>query len=197
MSYLLGLTGSIGMGKSTTAQMFAELGCDVWDADAAVHRLYSPNGAAVAPISKLFPRAIENNSVSRELLKKVIEKNEAALGQIERIVHPLVAHDRANFMKNATADILIFDVPLLFEGGGNVMMDSVVCVTVSPKIQEKRTMDRGTMTKNQYEMIVSKQMPTEKKISLSDFVVVTDSIEHAQQQVEEIVLKIRKQIANA
>ena len=103
------------MGKSTTADMFSEMGCEVWDADRAVHRLYKKDGKAIDPLSKVFPTAIINNTVSREKLKEILAQNPSEFERLEAIVHPLVAQDRADFIKNAKADILVFDIPLLFE----------------------------------------------------------------------------------
>lgn len=197
MKYKLGLTGSIGMGKSTTAQIFSEMGCDVWDADAAVHRLYAVGGAAVARIGKVFPTAIENGAVSRDILKSIIGNDPATLPQIEAIVHPLVAIDRAEFIKTTQSDIGVFDIPLLYETSGNKAMDGVVCVSISPKIQESRVLERGTMTIEQFEMIKAKQMPFIEKVAQSDFIVVTDTMEHARAQVAEILETIREQIKNA
>lgn len=197
MSFALGLTGSIGMGKSTTARMFAEAGCDVWDADAAVHRLYGVGGAAVAPIGALFPDAIVDGAVSRVVLKQIIGTNPEALKQIESIVHPLVAEDRAEFRANATSDILVFDIPLLFETGGDKAMDAVACVSVSAEIQKFRVMERGTMTEAQFEQIRQKQMPNDQKVARSDYVIVTDTPEHAREQVAQIVADIRGKLGHA
>jgi dephospho-CoA kinase len=197
MSFALGLTGSIGMGKSTTARLFAEAGCDVWDADAAVHRLYRAGGAAVAPIQALFPDAIVDGAVSRDALRPIIAANPDALKQIEAIVHPLVAQDRADFRSNATSDILVFDIPLLFETGGNAAMDAVVCVTAPPEVQKQRVMDRGTMTEAQFEQIRQKQMPNAQKVEQSDYVVVTDTLDHAAEQVAAILQEIRKGMSDA
>ncbi|WP_299349180.1 dephospho-CoA kinase [uncultured Shimia sp.] len=197
MSFRLGLTGSIGMGKSTTARLFAEAGCAVWDADAAVHRMYDTDGAAVQPIKEVLPGAIVDNAVSREKLKEMIGRDASVLGVIERIVHPLVAEDRAEFSRTASADILIFDIPLLFEGNGQATMDAVVCVSVSPEIQKKRVMERGTMTEAQFEQIRAKQMPNDEKCALSDYVVITDTLDHARAQVNKIVETIREQLADA
>ncbi|MEP5008065.1 dephospho-CoA kinase, partial [Roseobacter sp.] len=141
MSFRLGLTGSIGMGKSTTACMFAEAGCAVWDADAAVHRMYSKGGAAVGPIRYVLPDAIVDGAVSRGRLKDMIRQDASILETLEQIVHPLVVADRAKFFESATVDIVVFDIPLLFEGNGHVDMDAVVCVTVSPEIQQMRVME--------------------------------------------------------
>ena len=191
MTFCLGLTGSIGMGKSTTAQMFVDEGCDLWDADAAVHRLYAADGAAVAPLREVFPDAIQKNGVDRQALKQIISANPAALKQIEAIVHPLVAQDRAQFKTQATADILVFDIPLLFETGGDAAMDEVACVSVSADIQEQRVLKRGTMTKHQFELIRDKQMPDAEKRARSDYVIITDTVEHARAQVHTIVKQIR------
>ncbi len=197
MTFCLGLTGSIGMGKSTTARLFADAGCAVWDADAAVHRMYAPGGAAVGPIQDALPDAVIKGAVSREHLKQMIGQEPSVLSVIEQIVHPLVAQDRAGFLRTATADIAVFDIPLLFEGGGDKTMDAVVCVSVPPDVQKKRVLDRGTMTEDQFEHIRSKQMPNDEKCARSDYVVVTDTLDHAREQVNKIVATIREQLANA
>ncbi|WP_170771329.1 dephospho-CoA kinase [Ruegeria lacuscaerulensis] len=197
MSFALGLTGSIGMGKSTTAQMFVDEGCALWDADAAVHRLYSRGGAAVEPMQAAFPAAIVDDAVSRDALKQIITNDPAALKQIEGIVHPLVAADRAAFRANATADILVFDIPLLFETGGDEAMDAVACVSIPKGEQKRRVMARGTMTEAQFEQIRAKQMPNDEKCARSDFVIVTDSLDHARAQVQDVVRQIRAGLADA
>jgi dephospho-CoA kinase len=197
MSFLLGLTGSIGMGKSTTAKMFADLGCDVWDADAAVHRLYEKGGAAVAPIGAAFADAIVDGAVSRDVLKQIIAQDPDALKQIELIVHPLLTRDRADFRQSTQADILVFDIPLLFETGGNAAMDAVAVVSVSAQTQENRVLERGTMTLDQFRQIREKQMPDADKRARADYVITTDTPDHACQQVQAIVQEIRTKIKNA
>jgi len=197
MSFCLGLTGSIGMGKSTTAKMFAALGCEVWDADAAVHRLYGKDGAAVSRISAVLPEAVVDGVVSRDLLKQIISARPGALKEIERIVHPLVAHDRAVFREKSCADILVFDIPLLFENGGNAAMDAVAVVSVSEELQEKRVMERGTMSRDQFLHIKNLQMPDADKRAAADYVIITDSEDHARQQVQGIVDEIRAMTKNA
>jgi len=197
MSFCLGLTGSIGMGKSTTAKIFAELGCDVWDADAAVHRLYRQGGDAIAPIGAAFPEAIVGGIVSRDALKRVISHRADALPEIERIVHPLVAQDRAEFRKLAQSDILVFDIPLLFETGGDSAMDAVVVVSVSAELQETRVLERGTMTRDQFLHIKQKQMPDAEKRARADYVVITDTVDHARRQVQDIINQIRTKKKNA
>lgn len=194
MSFALGLTGSIGMGKSTTAKLFAEAGCAVWDADAAVHRLYAPGGAAVAPMAAEFPEAIVDGAVSRAVLKQIIGADPTALQRIERIVHPLVAEDREAFRAASGADIIVFDIPLLFEGGGEARMDATVTVSVPSDVQEARVMERGTMTPEQFRQIRDKQMPDAEKRARADYVVITDTLEHARAQVQRIVAEIRERL---
>lgn len=189
--FLLGLTGSIGMGKSTTGQMFAEEGCALWDADAAVHRLYGEGGDAVASLGAVFPEAVRNGAVSREILKDIIERNPGTLKQIEQIVHPLVSQDRAAFIESAASDIIVLDIPLLFETGGNARVDAVACVHVDAVTQAERVMARGTMTQAQFEAIRAKQMPSEEKCRRSDYLIETDTIEHARAQVQDILADIR------
>lgn len=197
MSFLLGLTGSIGMGKSTTAKMFAEQGCALWDADAAVHRLYSKGGAAVEPIAAMFPNAIENGTVSRDKLKDIIDKKSNALKQIEAIVHPLVAQDRRDFIADTDARIIVLDIPLLFENGFETQVDAVACVSVPPDIQRQRVLERGTMTKAQFEAILSRQMPNDEKCARADFVIETDTLEHARRQVHDVVAQIKNRLDDA
>ncbi|WP_341232808.1 dephospho-CoA kinase [uncultured Sulfitobacter sp.] len=195
--FLLGLTGSIGMGKSTTAAMFADAGCAVWDADAAVHRLYAKGGAAVPAFMEVFPEAVIDGEVSRPALKTIIANDPTALKKIEAIVHPLVGQDRAAFLKNASSDIVVLDIPLIFETGGNKRMDAVACVTVSAETQQERVMARGTMTLEQFENIRSKQMPNDEKCALSDYVIETDTLEHARAQVLAIIDDIKGKLTHA
>lgn len=195
--FVLGLTGSIGMGKSTTAGFFAAEGCAVWDADAAVHRLYGAGGRAVEPMQGLVPQAIENNSVSRDLLKREINKNPALLADIERIVHPLVAKDRAEFLASSNASIAVLDIPLLFETGAQAQMDAVAVVWVDETTQRQRVMARGTMSEDQFDMILSKQMPIDQKKSRADYLIESDTLEHARAQVHSVIVDIEKRISHA
>lgn len=197
MSFLLGLTGSIGMGKSTTARMFVDEGCALWDADAAVHRIYAKGGAAVAPIGQVFPNAIRNGAVDRSALKQIISQDDTALKRIEAIVHPLVAEDREAFKRDTRAEILVFDIPLLFETGGDQAMDAVACVSVAPETQEQRVLARGTMSREQFELIRANQMSDAEKRARSDFVIITDTLDHARAQVHDIVEQIRAGMTNA
>ena len=197
MSFKLGLTGSIGMGKSTTAQMFADAGCAVWDADEAVHRLYAKGGAAVGQIARAFPNAFVDGAVDRGVLRDLISANAKAIDQLEAIVHPLVRGDRASFATQSKADVLVFDVPLLFETGADAEMDAVACVSVSPELQEKRVLARNTMTRAQFLAIRDKQMPNEEKCARSDFVITTESLEDTRAQVHAVLEQIRGKMADA
>jgi dephospho-CoA kinase len=197
MTFLIGLTGSIGMGKSTTAKIFAAEGCAVWDADAAVHRLYAANGDAVAPIAAVFPDAVIDGAVSRDALKRIIGRDPNALRVIEQIVHPLVAKDRAEFITASNADIIVLDIPLLFENGGDARVDATVCVSIDPVTQKNRVMERGTMTEDQFNAILAKQMPDADKRARADYVIITDTTDHAAEQVRAVLADIRKQIQNA
>ena len=197
MSYLLGLTGSIGMGKTTTAAMFADLGCAVWDADAAVHRLYAPGGKAVAAMAAKFPAAVEDDSVSRAALKQIIAADKTALARIEAIVHPLVAADRRSFLAETETDIAVLDIPLLFENGYDAEMDATVCVTAPAEVQRARVLERGTMSEAQFKAILEKQIPDAEKRARATWVITTDTLEHTRAQVQAVVEVIRQGLPHA
>lgn len=190
--FLLGLTGSIGMGKSTTGAMFADHGLPVWDADAAVHRLYARGGAAVPLIGAIWPDAVVGGAVSRDMLKQWIARDPAALARIEAIVHPLVARDRADFIAQSKADILVFDIPLLFETGGEAQMDAVAVVSAPPDAQRERVLARPGASPAQFDMILAKQMPDAEKRARADYVIETTSLDAARAKVAAIVADIRK-----
>ena len=187
---VLGLTGSIGMGKSTTARMFAEEGVPVWDADAAVHRLY--DGVAVGPVGVAFPEAIEDGKVSRDALKRLISRDETALPRLESIVHPLVAADRRAFLDNATAPVVLLDIPLLYETGGEVLCDRVVVVSAPPDVQRERVLAREGMTPGQLDAILARQMPDAEKRARADYVIETLTLDGARTQVRAILADLKE-----
>lgn len=197
MRFLLGLTGSMGMGKSTTAKILADSGCKIWDADAAVHRLYSKNGMAVQPIGKIFPNAVVNDAIDRTILKDVISNSTDALPKIEKIVHPLVVADRNQFKAENAAGILVFDVPLLFEISTQSEFDAVAVVHTSKDRQIERILGRETMTKSQIELILDKQMPSAEKLNLADYGIRSDSMETATKDVDDMLVDIKKRMAHA
>jgi dephospho-CoA kinase len=188
---LLGLTGSIGMGKSTTARMFADEGALVWDADAAVHRLYARGGAAVEPLGEAFPGVVVDGAVDRTRLAEVLGRDETAFKRLEAIVHPLAAQDRANDLAAARARgvrLAVLDIPLLFETGGDAFVDAVVVVTADPEVQAARVLDRPGMTRDRFEAILARQMPDAEKRRRADFLVDTGrGLDAARDQVREIV----------
>lgn len=196
-AFRLGLTGSIGMGKSTTAAMFAEEGLPVWDADAAVHRLYAPDGAAFAALATLCPEAATAAGIDRHALKAWISADPNALARIEALVHPLVAADRDRFIASASADIVVLDIPLLFEKGTEAQMDATLLCTAPAALQEARVLARGTMTKGQLETILARQMPDTRKRALATHIVETLSLDSTRAYVRALIDHIRETRQNA
>jgi dephospho-CoA kinase len=188
MSVILGLTGSIGMGKSTTAQMFRDLGVPVWDADAAVHRLYGAGGAAVGPVGALCPEAVVSGGVDRGVLKTWLAVDPSRLKALEAVVHPLVAADRAAFIAQADAPLVVLDIPLLYETGAQV--DAVLVVSAPPDVQRARVLARGGMTDAQLDLILSRQMPDADKRARADYVIETTDMDSARAQVAALVAKL-------
>ena len=190
--FLLGLTGSIGMGKSTTARMLADRGVPVWDADAAVHRLYAPGGAAVGPVSALCPAALKGGGIDRAALRDWIARDPGALKRIEAVVHPLVAEDRARFIAEESAEILAFDIPLLYETGAETWLDGVAVVSTEPDKQRQRVLARPGATEDMFKKILSKQIPDSEKRRRADFVITTDTLETASCDVDDMLARIRE-----
>ncbi|WFE75146.1 dephospho-CoA kinase [Roseinatronobacter sp. S2] len=186
--YVLGLTGSIGMGKSTTAQMFRDEAVPVWDADAAVHALYAKGGAAVEPVGALCPQAVVNGAIDRARLKRWIAQDSTALHRLEGVVHPLVAADRAAFIACTDAPLVVLDVPLLLEGGTPV--DGVLVVTAPPDVQRARVLARDGMTPEQFDMIMSRQMPDAEKRARADFVIETVDMDSTRAKVRDVIAKL-------
>lgn len=191
MTIVIGLTGSIAMGKTATAELFQRLDIPVYNADKAVHELYAKGGAAVTPIGKLFPDAIIDHAVSREVLIKKILETSDAVADIEKIVHPLVRQKQRDFIEHeiqkGTA-IIVLDIPLLFETGGETRVDKVVVVTAPAELQKQRALERPGMTLEKFNLILSKQLPDAEKRAKADYIVEThQGLEHAFSQVEKIV----------
>lgn len=189
--YLVGLTGSIGMGKTETAKMFTKLGVPVYDADAAVHRLYEKGGAAVEPIEAAFPGVVANGKVDRPALSAALAAKTDGFKILEQIVHPLVAREQLRFLDDAAAngaEMVVLDVPLLFETNGHKRMDAVVVVSAPANVQRARVLERPGMNADKLDQILSRQMPDEEKRAQAHFVVETDKgLDHAFKQVEYVV----------
>ncbi len=193
--FVIGLTGSIGMGKSTTSAMFAELGIPVWDADATVHQLYQSGETGAVAIAEIVPVAVGTNGVDREVLKREIAKLPDLLQQIEGVIHPLVQAHRKQFIKTAESDIVLCDIPLLLETGSQDAFDCVVVVTASAEIQKARVLDRPGMTEAHFASILSRQMPDAEKRQKADYLVDTSTgLQDAQEQVAKILTDIRSKL---
>ena len=170
----LALTGSIGMGKSTVAAMFAEAGIPTFDADAAVRQLQGPGGRLVPMIEARFPNTTRDGAVDRDALSAAVLGDRDELAALEAIVHPAVHHERTRFIvEHGDAPALLFDIPLLFETGGNEAFDKVIVVSASPDLQRQRVLDRPGMTVEKFEQILARQIPDEEKRERADFVVDT------------------------
>jgi dephospho-CoA kinase len=192
---LIGLTGSIGMGKSTTAAMFREEGVPVYDADAAVHDLYDEGGAAVGPVGEAFPGVVKDGRVDREALRQAVLGKPDELKRLNAIVHPLVGQDRHRFFDEARArgaDMVVLDIPLLFETGGHANMDAVVVVTAPAEMQRERVLARPGMTPERFDAILAQQMADAEKRARAHFVVDTSrGLQPAREQVRHIIEVMR------
>jgi dephospho-CoA kinase len=197
----VGLTGSIGMGKSETAKMFTKLGIPVYDADAAVAKLYDVGGAAVVPLEIAFPGVVKDGSVDRDALSKRVVGNEAETKRLQSVVYPLMGAERQKFLDDAkakNADIIVFDIPLLFETGGQANMDAIVVCSAPSHVQRERVLARPGMTVEKFEYLLSRQTPDEEKRAQAHFVIVTDKgLEHAFDQVKMVVTELRARKAKS
>ena len=193
---VVGLTGSIGMGKSTTARLFAEAGAAVFDADAAVAALYGPEGAATPRIEAAFPGCTGSDGVDRTALSKALEADPSAFQRLEAIVHPLVGAARQAFFdeaQRAGAAIAVLDVPLLFETGQAGQVDAVVVVSAPESVQKRHVLQRPGMSEGKLAAILERQTPDSQKRARADFIVDTSQgVEHAREQVRDIVAALKR-----
>ncbi len=191
---IIGLTGSIGMGKSETAKMFARLGVPVFDADATVRQLQAPGGRALGPVEAAFPGVVKDGALDRDALGKIVFGNPDAKKKLEAIMHPMVAEERIEFFNRAEdegAKLVVLDVPLLYETGGDKACHKVVVVSAPPEIQRERVLARPGMTTEKFEQILKAQVPDDDKRARADYVVDTNfGLDHAFRQVETIVKEL-------
>ncbi len=192
---LLGLTGSIGMGKSTTAAMFREAGVPVYDADAEVHASYARGGACVEPVGAAFPGVVMDGAVNREALRQAVLGKPEELKRLNAVVHPIIGALRKQFFAKAEADgadLVVLDIPLLFENGGEKGVDAVVVVTAPPELQRRRVLQREGMTAERLDAILAQQTPDAEKRARADFVIDTSQgLEPVRRQVAEILSIMR------
>jgi len=190
---IIGLTGSIGMGKSTTAEMFRVEGCPVFDADKAVHNLYAKNGKAVPIIKSVFPDAVKNGAVDRSVLGEHMRADRFHLKVLESFIHPLVGELRATFFKdNSTADIVVLDIPLLFETGADKFVGHIVVVTAPAAIQRKRVLARDGMTEELFKSLLKRQTPDAEKRKRAHTLIYTDKgLDNAREQVQSLLKRLR------
>ena len=197
MSLKLGLTGSIGMGKSTTAGFFREFGVPVWDADAVVHTIYAEGGAAVEPIREVAAEATENGFVDRSVLKDLISKDQTLLAKIETAINPILRESRRVFLRdNQASPLVLFDIPLLYETDAESWLDYVLVVTAPKHIQKQRVIERGSMDEELFEMILARQMGDAEKRALADFVFDTSNgMDHTKSEVKTLIEELEKENA--
>lgn len=197
MGVKLGLTGSMGMGKSTTAGFFREFDVPVWDADAEVHKLYARGGAAVDPIGVLLPDATQQGFVDRERLKVAIQKDQSLLDKIEALLKPLLMQSRQEFQTlNKAAPVVVFDIPLLFETDAESWMDYVLVVTAPQHVQRDRIFARGTMTEEMLKAILARQMSDNEKRALADYIFDTSKgMDHTKAEVKALIQELEQENA--
>jgi len=192
---IVGLTGSIGMGKSTTAEMFRQAGCPVFDADAAVHALYAKGGEAVPIIRAVFPDAIKDGAVDRAILGQYMRDDPIQLTVLESFIHPLVGKSRQVFFDQAKAqhaDVIVLDIPLLFETGGAKYVDKIVVVTAPAAVQRERVLARDGMTETLFQSLLDRQTPDQLKREKADYLIYTDrGLDAAREQVQNVLQDLR------
>jgi dephospho-CoA kinase len=193
--FVIGLTGSIGMGKSETAKLFAAQGVPVHDADAAIAQLYGKGGAAVDLVARAFPGTVKDGAVDRAALSAAVVNDRDALKKLEALVHPLVAAERDRFLQAANAPIVLFDIPLLFETGANAEVDAVVMASAPEAVQRARVLSRPGMTLEKFEALKARQLDDAQKRQQAHYVVITDKgLDHAREQVKMILADIRAKL---
>lgn len=198
--YVLGLTGSIGMGKTTTAEIFRDAGIAVWDADAAVHELYTSHAETIEKITEIAPVAVGPDGVQRDILRNVLQADPELFPKLEQIVHPAIRMHREAFLQQCRKlglKLAVVDIPLLYEIGAQDWLDGVLVVTVDGKIQRARVMARKGMTIDTFEMIMGKQLPDADKRARADFVIETKSLEHVRRQVHSLIEQLTGKTPNA
>jgi dephospho-CoA kinase len=195
---VIGLTGSIGMGKSTVAAMFAEEGAPSFDSDAAVHALYAPGGAAVAPVETTFPGVTHDGGIDRGALSARVVGNAEAIKQLEAIVHPLVRRAQADFLqanREAETAVVVLDIPLLFESGKSDLFDKIVVVSAPPEVQRARVLARPGMTAEKFEALLARQTPDAEKRARADFVIDTSGgFDDTRAQVRAVLDALREAV---
>ena len=195
--FVIGLTGSIAMGKSETARLFADEGIAVYDADASIHKLYDKGGAAAA-IARVFPDAVRGGQVDRAVLSRHVAGDPGALKKLEELVHPLAREERDAFLRAAQArgdDIVVLDIPLLFETGADAGLDALVVASAPEQVQRARALSRPGMSEEKFEKLLARQLPDVEKRARAHFVIVTDKgLDHARAQVKMILAAIREKI---
>lgn len=189
--FILGLTGSIGMGKSTTAAMFRDEGVPVWDADASVHALYAPGGAAVAGVGRLVPGTVVAGAVDRGRLRGALERDPGLFAGLEAVVHPLVGEDRARFLARADSPVVVLDVPLLFERRIDAECDGVAVVSAPEAVQRRRLLARPGMDEAAVALLLGRQMPDAEKRRRARWVIPSETLEGARAAVRDILAEIR------
>ena len=191
--FVLGLTGSVGMGKSTVAAMFRDAGIPVWDADAAVHRLYAPGGAGSRAVQALAPEAMRDGGVDRAALRNWVGSHPGRLSALENAVHPLVAADRAAFLADHSARgtaLVVLDIPLLFETGADALADATLVVTAPPEVQRARVLARPGMTDAALDAILARQMPDADKRARATYVIPTETFDQTRGEVHRILAQL-------
>ncbi|PIB26565.1 dephospho-CoA kinase [Amylibacter kogurei] len=193
--YVLGLTGSIGMGKTTTANMFRDAQIAVWDADAAVHELYTTHTDTIEKIAELAPIAVDGDGVNRDRLRNVLQADKSLFAKLEQIVHPAIRMHRDAFLtkcRELSLSLAVVDIPLLFETGADEWVDGVLVVSTSADNQRARVLKRG-MDEKSFEMILFRQTPDAEKRARADFVIETNSLEHVRTEVHKLIEQLTKE----